>query len=198
MLDASWNVYLLEINLSPAVTHTDDARMRVQTAVVRDLVAAFGLGAADPRPAHAPLAARFETRLREFMATHRFAAATALCDAGEAVNADARSLAPGATAALSRTAEGRSRRCLSDADVRNLWTIFDQQAHSTPAVTGETPRLYHNWVGIYPPLAGTETPRVTVTAAAKRYEQFFVGGLGWRNQLALHWTDFLVNHREEA
>ena len=52
MLDARWNVYLLEINLSPAVTHTDDARMRVQTAVVRDLVAAFGLGAADPRPAH--------------------------------------------------------------------------------------------------------------------------------------------------
>ena len=53
-LDANWKVYLLEINLSPAVTHTDDARMRVQTGVVRDLVAAFGLGAADPRPAHAP------------------------------------------------------------------------------------------------------------------------------------------------
>ena len=191
-LDANWKVYLLEINLSPAVTHTDDARMRVQTGVVRDLVAAFGLGSADPRPAHDALASRFEVLLGEFMATHRFDAADALCAAADAVNADANTLAPGATAALGRTAEGRARRCLSDVDVRNLWAIFDQQAHST-AASGPTPRQYHKWVGIYPPLAGTDAPGQTVAQAAKRYERFFVGGLGWRNQLALHWTDFVVD-----
>ena len=80
--------------------------------------------------------------------------------------------------------------------MRDLWTIFDQQINSKSG-TATAPRTYHQWVGIYPPLARAGaggSGEGSVAAAAKRYERFFVGGLGWRNQLALHWTDFVVEH----
>jgi len=180
LFDEDWTSYLIEIQQVPKMIDPDMVRTRAQSALLRDLVLAFGLGAAGRHRLDDQVSLQFEEAQALFSDEYGLT----LCD--DAVNAGL-SKSLGQSDKVRRTAD-----CLQSDDVQELWFAFIEE-HAKLLRPGSSTPTYHGWSRVFPPqFAGSFSAITKNWSLVSGYERFFEDGLSWPDRLSVAWVRWLT------